>query len=110
MKVISWFDGFGPLRLLLVVVVALLAMLGPFSGGSVDFAGFALITTLVAPVAYAIFIFVLPLDMTMTALFMTDTTPQRRAALKRALITEGALLGVMLITWLPFTLQLLRVR
>ena len=85
-------------------------MVGPFSGGSVDFAGFALITTLVAPVAYAIFVFVLPLDMTMSAIFMSDTTPRRRAALKRAVITEAVLLAIMLLAWLPFTLQLLRVR
>ena len=110
MNILSWFEGFGSLRLLLIVVAILLTLLGPFSGGSVDFAGFALITTLVAPVAYAIFIFVLPLDMTMSALFMTDTTPQRRAALKRALITEAVLLATMLCAWLPFTLQLLRVR
>lgn len=110
MNALSWFDDFGPLRLLLIAVVGVLVLLGPFSGGSVDFTGFALITTLVAPVAYAIFVFVLPLDMTMTALFMTDTTPQRRAALKRALITEAVLLAVMMITWLPFTLKLLRVR
>ena len=110
MKVMDWFEGFGALRLLLVATAGLLALLGPFSGGSVDFAGFALITTLVAPVAYAIFMFVLPLDMTMSALFMTDTTPLRRAALKRALITEAILLAVMLLAWLPFTLQLLRVR
>lgn len=110
MNVLSWFKGFGPLRLLLIAVVSLLVMVGPFSGGAVDFAGFALITTLVAPVAYAIFMFVLPLDMTMTALFMSDTTTLRRAALKRALITEAVLLGVMLLAWLPFTLQLLGVR
>ncbi len=110
MNVLNWFDGFGPLRLMLITMVALLAMVGPFSGGRVDFAGFALITTLVAPVTYAIFVFVLPLDMTMSALFMTDTTPERRAALKRALITEAVLLAVMLLAWLPFTLQLLGVR
>ena len=110
MKLISWFEGFGPLRLLLIAVVGLLVVVGPFSGGAVDFAGFALITTLIAPVAYAIFMFVLPLDMTMTALFMSDTTPLRRAALKRALITEALLLVVLLLAWLPFTLQLLRVR
>jgi hypothetical protein len=110
MNVLSWFEGFGLLRLMLITMVGVLAIVGPFSGGSVDFAGFALITTLIAPVAYAIFVFVLPLDMTMSALFMTDTTPERRAALKRALITEAVLLAVMLLAWLPFTLQLLGVR
>ena len=110
MNVLSWFEGFGLLRMMLLTMVGLLAMVGPFSGGNVDFAGFALITTLIAPVAYAIFVFVLPLDMTMSALFMTDTTPERRAALKRALITEAVLLAVMLLAWLPFTLRLLGVR
>jgi uncharacterized membrane protein len=108
MSVLNWFEGFGPLRLLLIATVVLLAMVGPFSGGRVDLAGFALIFTLVGPVAYAIFIFVLPLDMTMTRLFMSDAEPARRAALKRALITEAVLLAVMLLAWLPFTLQLLR--
>ena len=110
MGALNWFAGFGALRLLLIAVVGLLVILGPLSGGRVDFAGFAIITTLVAPVAYAIFVFVLPLDMVMSAIFMTDTTPQRRAALKRALITEAILLALMLFAWLPFTLQLLRVR
>jgi len=106
----AWFQGFGPLRLLLVGLAVLLVVLGPFSGGAVSFEGFSLITTLVAPVAYAVFVFVLPLDMMMTRIFMSDATDAKRAALRRVLITEAALLAVLVLAWLPFVLKLLRVR
>ena len=89
---------------------AALAALGPVSGGTVSFDGIALITTLVAPVAFAVFVFVLPLDLAMSLVFMSDATGERRAALKRALVTEVALLAIMILAWLPFVLTLLRVR
>ncbi len=106
----SWFQGFGPLRLILIAVVGLLIVIGPFSGGSVRFDGLHLITTLVAPVAYAIFIFVLPLDMTMSLVFMSGASEEKRAALKRVMITEGLLFVAMILAWLPFVLTLLRIR
>ncbi len=103
----GWFDGFGPLRLLLVGSVVALIALGPFSGGPVRLEGLALFTTLLAPVAFAVFVFVLPLDMMMTAVFMSDAADAKRAALRRVLLTEGALLAVMVLAWMPFVLQLL---
>jgi hypothetical protein len=106
----TWFQGFGPLRLVLIAVVAVLIAVGPFSGGSVRFDGLHLITTLVAPVAYAIFIFVLPLDMMMSLVFMSGAGEEKRAALKRVILTEGLLLVAMLLAWLPFVLTLLRLR
>ena len=104
-----WFEGFGPLRLALVAAAVILIALGPFSGGSVRFDGLSLITTLVAPVAYAIFIFVLPLDMMMCLVFMSGASAGKRAALKRAIFTEGLLFLAMILAWLPFVLTLLRI-
>ncbi len=105
----GWFEGFGGLRLMLVALCAALVLVGPFSGGAVRFDGFALITTLVAPVAFAIFLFVLPLDMVMSWVFMSGASDTRRAALRRAIVTEGALMVLMVLAWLPFVLRLLRI-
>jgi hypothetical protein len=106
----SWFAGFGVLRLMLAGASAILVLMGPFSGGQVRLEGAAVLTTLVAPVAYAVFVFVLPLDMTMTGIFMSDAAPERRRALKRVLITEALLLAALLLSWLPFLIRLLDAR
>ena len=104
--VARWFHGFGVLRLMLVAAALLLIAIGPFSGGRVVLEGLAVITTLVAPVAYAVFVFVLPLDMMMTGIFMSDADAAKRARLRRVLITEGVLLAVLMLSWLPFVLML----
>ena len=106
----DFFRGFGSLRIVLLAVVGILVLLAPVSGGTVSFEGVALITTLVAPVAFAIFVFVLPLDMMMTAIFRSDASQERRRQLRRVLLTETVLLLLLVLSWLPFVLSLLRVR
>jgi hypothetical protein len=103
----TWFRGFGPLRLLLLGTVAALILLGPFSGGPVRFEGIALFTTLLAPVAFAVFVFVLPLDMLMTLVFMSGADDARRARLRRVMVTEAALLALLVLAWAGFVAQLL---
>ena len=93
---LGWLRGFGALRLMLVGSVVLLIAVAPFSGGRVDFEGVALLTTLVAPVAYAVFVFVLPLDMMMTFIFMNDAQGVCRARLKRVLVTEAVLFVLLM--------------
>lgn len=105
-----WLEGFGALRLLLLGTALVLIVLAPFSGGRVSFDGLAIVTTLLAPVAFAIYVFLLPLDMAMTAVFMSDASGPRHAALKRALITEVAVFVVLMLAWLPFVLSMLRLR
>jgi hypothetical protein len=104
-----WFQGFGALRLMLIGLSATLMLLGPVSGGEVSFEGIALFTTLLAPTFYVVMIFVLPLDMTMSRVFMSDATPVKRTQLRRVIITEAVLLLLMLLAWLPFVLKLLRI-
>ena len=105
----SWFEGFGTLRWMLIIIAVILMLLGPVSGGPVTFEGLGLLTTLLAPTFYVVIIFVLPLDMTMTRVFMTEADDARRVQLKRVMITEAVLLALMLLTWLPFVLKLLRI-
>jgi hypothetical protein len=105
--VTTWFRGFGPLRVLLLGSAAALIVLGPFSGGPVSFEGIALFTTLLAPVAFAVFVFVLPLDMLMALVFMSGADTTRRARLRRVVITEGSLLALLVLAWAGFVAQLL---
>lgn len=105
-----WLEGFGALRLLLLGTTLVLIALGPLSGGRVSFDGLAIVTTLLAPVVFAIFMFLLPLDMAMTAVFMSDAQGPRLAALKRALISEVAVFVLLMLAWLPFVLSMLRLR
>lgn len=104
-----WFEGFGALRLMLIGLSAFLMLLGPVSGGEVSFEGIALFTTLLAPTFYVVMVFVLPLDMTMTRVFMSDASEEKRTQLRRVIMTEAVLLAFMLLAWLPFVLKLLRI-
>ena len=105
---IDLFRGFGPLRLVLIATVVAVTVLGPFSGGPFRHEGIALVTTLIAPVAYVIFVFVLPLDIVMAMVFMSGADEERRAALKRAIMIEAILFVLMVLAWMPFLLKLLR--
>ena len=94
---------------MLVLITLSLIAIGPFAGGPVRFDGWAIVPTLVAPAFYVIVIFVLPLDMTMSRVFMSGASEARRAQLKRVMVTEAVLFVLMVIGWLPFVLQLLRI-
>ena len=107
--ILGWFKGFGALRWILITLSVSLMLLGPVSGGPVSFDGVKMFTTLLAPTFYVVVLFVLPLDMTMTRIFMSDADAVKRLQLKRVLITESALLTLMVLTWLPFVLKLLRI-
>ena len=64
-------------------------------------------TTVVSPALFVIFVFVLPLDLFMTWVFMSDKTGEERGRLKRVMLTEGALLAALTVSWTPFLVDLL---
>ena len=68
------------------------------------------ITTLLAPVCFAMLIFVLCLDMLMTRVFMSGSSDAERQRLTMIFRSEGLLLLVLLVSWAPFVLALLRLR
>ncbi len=100
----------GFLRATLMLATALLIFLAPFAGGHIQTSGWPLITTLLAPVFFAILIFVLCLDMLMTRVFMSDSSDAERQRLTLIFRSEALLLLVLLVSWLPFVLVLLRLR
>lgn len=92
---------------MLVIVVLLLILIGPISGGEARTAGLALFTTVVAPAFYVIMLFVLPLDITMSRVFMKEAQGAERARYRFIIRLELVLFALMLLTWLPLILKLL---
>jgi hypothetical protein len=106
----EFLKNLGLLRSALLGTVVLLIAIGPFAGGHIQFAGWALMTTLLGPVFYVVAVFLLPLDMVMTRVFMSDKTGAARQRFKRILWLELALLVALLLSWAPFVMTLLEAR
>jgi len=100
----------GFLRAVLMLLSVLLVFLSPFAGGHIQTSGWPLITTLVAPVSFVIFSFLLCLDMLMTRVFMSGSTDAERRRFTLILRSEALLLLILLASWAPFVLALLRLR
>ena len=99
---------FGTLRVLLVLCVVTLIVAAPFSDGPAYTTGWPLVGSVIAPTLFVIMAFVLPLDITMTLVFMSDRHGPERRRLLRIAQTEAVLLVAMLAAWTPLVLRLLR--
>ena len=99
---------FGALRVLLVLCVVALIVAAPFSDGPAASAGWPLVRSVIAPTLFVIMAFVLPLDITMTLVFMSDRQGRERRRLRRIAQTEAVLLVAMLVAWIPLVMRLLR--
>ena len=98
---------FGLLRTLLVLSTVVLAAVSPFAlkAGSIEESG--LFLPAIAPSLVVILIFVIPLDMAMTRIFMSAANDENRARLSFVIKSEGVLLLLLLATWIPFFSTLL---
>lgn len=102
-----WFARFGVLRGLLILAAIAIAAVGPFIDGSVHLRGWRLLPSVVAPSLMLILLFALPLDMTMTRVFMSDATGSERARLRAALRVEILVFVILVLAWLPFMIKVL---
>ena len=100
----------GFLRATLMLTTVLLIFLAPFAGGHIQTSGWPMVTTLLAPVFFAMFIFVLCLDILMTRVFMLGCSDAERQRLTMIFRSEALLLLILLASWTPFVLALLRLR
>ena len=97
----------GPLRLMLALLVLVVSAASPFSEGPAVYTGWRLATTVIAPAIFVMLVFLLPLDMIMSAVFMSGGSPARRSRFRRIIGIELVLLAAMVIAWLPFVIRLL---
>lgn len=106
----NYLNRVGFLRAVLMLVSVLLVFLSPFAGGHIQTSGWPLLTTLVAPVCFVIFCFLLVLDMLMTRVFMSGSIAAERQRLTLIIRSEALVLLVLLASWAPFVVALLRLR
>ena len=98
----------GFLRAVLMFATVLLIFLSPFAGGHIQTSGWPLVTTVLAPVCFVIFVFVLCLDMLMTCVFMSGQSDDERRRFIMIVRSEALLLVILLVSWAPFVWELLR--
>ena len=103
------FTKLGFLRSALAVIALALSALAPYSGHSAQHAGWPLFFTVLVPTFYVILLFVLPLDLTMSRVFMSDKEGLERR-LKLIIWVEAGLFAALVISWAPFLLRLFGVR
>jgi len=96
----------GVLRVMHGLFLASLILTAPFSGGEAAHSGLAMWPTMLAPALVPIFIFVLPLDMTMAAVSKDGAEASERQRLNRVIRYDLVLLALLIISWLPFFLKL----
>ena len=79
----------------------------PFADGSVHMHDWRLFPSVIAPTIMMMLVFTLPLDITMSCIFMSDADAPERARLRSIIRFEAILLGLMLLAWIPFMLRVL---
>jgi hypothetical protein len=104
--VVYFFRYVGFLRALLVILTVAVIACAPLADGKVHL-GWMLVPTLVAPTLMAMLAFSLPLDMTMTRVFMLDTAGDERRRYRHIFWLEALLFVTLLAVWTPFLLRLL---
>lgn len=97
----------GPLRVMLLGAALVIMLLAPFADGSVHAHDWRLIPGVVAPSVMMMLVFAIPLDMTMTRVFMADAADHERARLRSVLRIEAVVYVAMLLAWTPFLLNVL---
>lgn len=97
----------GALRLMLGVLVLMAVIFAPSPDVETQRSGWGLITTGVVPALGPIIFFVVLFDMLMSRVLMSDTTAAGRQRYRLALMYDGALALILLLSWMPFLLALL---
>jgi hypothetical protein len=105
-SLIAFLRHLGLLRSMLLLVTLTVIACAPFADGRVH-TGWMLGPTVIAPTLMAMLAFSLPLDMTMTRVFMLDKPEEEQRRFRRVFWLEALLLAAMLAAWTPFLLRLL---
>ena len=97
----------GMLRAGLFALTVLVIACAPFADGRTHLHDWRLFPGVIAPAIMMMLVFALPLDMTMSRIFMLDAEPTEVRRLRTIVRTEIVLLLVMVVFWLPFMLKVL---
>jgi hypothetical protein len=102
------FQKIGPLRVLHALFLLVLILSAPFAMGESAHSGLRMWPTLIAPALVPIFVFVLPLDMTMAAISRSGVEGEEHQRLTTVIRFDMILYALLLGAWMPFFLSLLQ--
>jgi len=97
----------GPLRAALVLFTLICIVAGPFAVGVTQTSGWGMVPTLLMPSLAPVLFFVLPMDMVMSGVFMSDKPEPARRRYRIIIRLQAVLLVALTLSWLPFVLYLL---
>ncbi len=104
--ILGFLAGYGPLRILLAATALISIPLAPAPGTAPVFEGWAMASTLVAPVLAPLAVMVLGLDALMSRVMMADSEGNTRTRYRRIMWAD---LGVAVVTigfWTPYFMGL----
>ena len=104
----TFFSKLGPLRGIMAVVVVILTVAAPFAGGGVQYTGWRMLPTLIAPAVAPIFFFVLPLDMMMCGVYMSGQGEVERARYRYIIRADLVLWLLLTVAWGAFFFSLVQ--
>jgi len=102
----NWCTRLGPLRVLLLVCIALVIALAPAAGTRAVYSGWGLVRTVLIPVFAPLLFMVLLLDALMTRIFMADAEGESRRRLRRLVSLDLILAAGLALYWVPYYLAL----
>ena len=96
----SWLKTLGVLRAALLIATIAVIACAPFAHGEIEKSGWGLMRTVIGPTLMAMLVFVLPLDITMARIFMSDMQGAERARYRSIIRIEAVLFVALLIAWI----------
>ena len=97
----------GPMRVALLLFTAGLVACAPFAGGGGVYEGWRFVPTVLAPVFAPIMLFVLPLELFMSRMFLGEQESEAGRGRYRLIIRiEAAAFVLLILAWLPYLLRL----
>jgi len=95
-------NDFGALRLGLIGITLFIIIMSLFADGSTHMHDWRIVPSVLAPSIMMMLVFGIPLEMTMTAVFMSDATIGEKSRLRRILQVEAAVYFLLIASWIPF--------
>lgn len=96
----------GVLRSLLLLMTVLVIAAAPFADGTVYIRDWRIVPSVIAPSIMMMLVFAIPLDMTMSRVFMVDAEQAERDRLRFIVRLEAFALVAMLLAWTPFIVKI----
>ncbi len=97
----------GALRAMLLASVAVVIAAAPFADGSVHVEDWRIFPSVIAPTLMMMLVFTLPLDITMSRIFMSDAVAAEHERLSFVIKLEIIALVLLVAAWTPFLLNVL---